>query len=298
MKIGLSAFAWTAHFTEAHLPLVAKVAEYGFDAFEFAMFDPSSLPARSLRRAFEAARIEPTVCAILPPGINPISPDAATRKRSVEHLSVCIETAAEIGAHLVGGPLYAPIGYLPAHRPQPDEWAWAIEAFQSLTPLLEQHSIALGIEPVNRSETFFLRTAQQARTLCEQIDHASIGVTLDTFHANIEEKNIPSAIDHLGPSLKHVHLSENDRSLLGAGHIDFPAILAALHRNQYTGMLMIEGFGFSPTETDAPGTLWADSSVSPEHLAVNGLAYVRQLLREPASASCVPPHPAVPSNLV
>lgn len=279
MKIGLSAFAWTSHFTEAHVPLVAQVADHGFDAFEIAMFDPSALPIRSLWQAFEAARIEPTICAILPPGINPISPDPAIRKRSVEHLKVCIETAVEIGAHLVGGPLYAPIGYLPAHRPQPDEWAWAIEAFQSLIPLLDQHSLTLGIEPVNRLETFFLRTAQEARALCEEIDHASIGVTLDTFHANIEEKNIPSAIDHLGPSLRHIHLSENDRSLLGSGHINFLAILAALKRNHYTGMLMIEGFGFSPTETSAPGTLWAEMTVSPDRLATQGLAYVRQLLQ-------------------
>lgn len=209
----------------------------------------------------------------------------ATRRLSVEHLKTCVEKAAEMGAHLLGGPLYAPIGYLPPHRPQPDEWAWAIEALQALIPLLDQHSITLGIEPVNCSETFFLRTAHEARALCQEIGHASIGVTLDTFHANIEEKNIATAIDQLGPSLKHIHLSENDRSLLGSGHIDFPAILAALLRNQNTGMLMIEGFGFSPTETNAPGTLWAETSVSPEEIATRGLAYIRQL-RPAASNPC------------
>lgn len=279
MKIGVSAFAWTAHFTVAHIPLVSQVAEYGFDAFEIAMFDPAALPARELRRAFEAAAIEPTICAILPEGINPISPDAGTRKRSIRHLQQCIDTAAEFGAHLLGGPIYAPIGYLPGHRPTVDEKAWAIEAFHALTPLLGQHSIALAIEPVNRSETYFLRTAEEARTLCEQIQHPNFGVTLDTFHANIEEKNIAVSIDHLGPLLTHIHLSENDRSLLGSGHVDFPAILAALQRNRYEGILMIEGFGFSHSATSAPGTLWADPSVSPAQLATQGLSFVRALLR-------------------
>ncbi len=279
MKIGVSAFAWTAHFTVAHIPLVSQVAEYGFDAFEIAMFDPTLLPARELRRAFEAAAIEPTICAILPEGINPISPDAQTRKRSIHHLQQCLDTAAEIGAHLLGGPVYAPIGYLPGHRPALDEKAWAIEAIHALTPALEQHSIAFAIEPVNRSETFFLRTAEEARTLCEQIHHPNLGITLDTFHANIEEKNIAASVDHLGPLLTHIHLSENDRGLLGSGHVDFPSILAALQRNRYDGILMIEGFGFSPSETSSPGTLWADPTVSPTQLATQGLSFVRNLLR-------------------
>ena len=92
-----------------------------------------------------------------------------------------------------------------------------MEAFQSLGDLLDTNAIRLSIEPVNRSETFFLRTALEARNLCAAIGHARIGVTVDTFHANIEEKSTPAAIELLGPHLKHLHLSENDRGLLGMG---------------------------------------------------------------------------------
>jgi len=283
MKLGVSAFAWTARFDQSHLRLVPLIKEMGFSGFEIAMFDPADLAANDIRRAFEASDLECTVCAILPPGINPISPDAAVRKISVQHLVRCIETASALGAKLLGGPLYAPIGYLPEHRPTKDEWSWAVDAFQSVCDVLDSCNVSISIEPVNRSETFFVRTAREASSLCDAIGHPRFGVTIDTFHANIEERDIPEALTSISPRLKHVHASENDRGLLGKGHIDFPGIVAALKKIGYNGYLMIEGFGYSPQETNAPGALWADTSVSPEEIASTGAQFLNQILNEAGS---------------
>jgi D-psicose/D-tagatose/L-ribulose 3-epimerase len=185
-----------------------------------------------------------------------------------------------LGAKLLGGPLYAPIGYLPEHRPTKDEWTWAVEAFQAIGDVLDSCCVTLSIEPVNRSETFFLRTASEARSLCQAIGHPRIGVTMDTFHANIEERNIAGAVRSLGHELKHLHASENDRGLLGNGHIDFRAIIAALREIGYKGYLMIEGFGYSPDEKSGPGALWADIAVSPEKIASRGAQFLNALLTD------------------
>lgn len=278
MKLGVSAFAWTGSFDDSHLRLLPQIREYGFSAFEIPMFVPAKLPVAALRRAFDATGLDCTVCAILPPGINPISLDAATRRRSRDHLAECIEVSAELGSHLLGGPLFAPIGYLPAHRPTPEEWKWAVELFQSLGDLLDTYRMTLSIEPVNRSETFFIRTAAEAKEFCNAVAHPALGVTIDTFHANIEEKSIPAAVLTLQSQLKHLHLSENDRGLLGTGHIDFLGILNALREIDYDGYLIIEGFGFSHDEPLAPGALWAGVGVSPEDIAVQGLTYLEDLL--------------------
>lgn len=278
MKLGVSAFAWTAKFDRTHLRLVPLIKEMGFSGFEIAMFDPADLAVADIRRAFETSDLECTVCAILPPGINPISPDAAVRKISVQHLVRCIETASALGAKLLGGPLYAPIGYLPEHRPTKDEWSWAVEAFQSVCEVLDSFNLTISIEPVNRSETFFVRTAREASSLCDAIGHPRFGVTIDTFHANIEERDIPEALTSIGPRLKHIHASENDRGLLGKGHVDFSGIVAALKKIGYHGYLMIEGFGYSPQEIHAPGALWADSSVSPEEIASTGARFLNHVL--------------------
>ncbi len=280
MKIGISAFAWTARFDRSHLAILPEMKALGLDAIEIPMFDPALLPIAEIKESFEHYGMECSVCAILPKSFNPISPRLEIRKGAIQHLLDCVEASAAMGATLIGGPLFAPIGYLPNHRPTRTEWSWAVEAFQALEDVLDAKNMTLSIEPVNRSETFFLRTATEAKQLCEDIDNSRIGVTVDTFHANIEERNIPEAISFLGSHLKHIHASENDRGPLGCGHIPFREIISTLKEMGYHGFLMIEGFGYSPKEKDSPGRLWAHKKVSPVDLAANGVKYLKQLLQE------------------
>ena len=280
MKIGVSAFAWTARFCERHLDLVPLVKNMGLDAIEVPMFDPEALPVERIRDACQAQALDCTVCAILPGQFNPISSEASKRREAIEHLARCVKAAAAMGCSMLGGPLFAPIGYLPDHRPTKAEWSWAVEAFRALSETLETYDIDLSIEPVNRSETFFLRTAADAKRLCEEIGNSRIGITLDTFHANIEELDISGAIRSLGHHLKHFHVSENNRGLLGRGHVPFPEIVSVLKAIGYSGYLMIEGFGFDAREESAPGYLWAHVDVSPEFFAKTSYKYLHQLLAE------------------
>jgi len=278
MKIGVSAFAWTADFRESHLEILPRLRQHGLSSFELPMFDPENLPAVKIRRAMESNGLTCSVCAILPRGVNPISADPSVRKKSIGHLMRCLDVAAEMGATLIGGPVYAPIGYFSGQRRSTEEWKWAIDAFQQLGSTLDSRQLDLSIEPVNRSETYFLTKAQDAKALCDAVDHPRIGVTIDTFHANIEEKILSEAIGAAGNRLKHLHMSENDRGLLGSGHVDFEAVIDALRKIGYSGCLMIEGFGYSPEEAAAPGALWADLRVSPEDIAFQGAEYLRRLL--------------------
>ena len=283
MRIGISAFAWTSKFDRSHLDLLPAIKKMGLSAVEVPMFYPEALPVDDIRQAFDANGQECTVCAILPKPFNPISPDAATRRRAVEHLIRCTEAAAAMGSKLIGGPVFSPIGYLPKHRPTKEEWSWAVEVFQALSGVLDANDMTLSIEPVNRSETFFLRTAAEAKQLCESIGNPRIGVTIDTFHANIEERSIPAAILSLGSHLRHIHASENDRGPLGFGHVPFPEIISTLKETGYSGYLMIEGFGYSRRKRSAPGRLWAYTDVSPENLAEQGARYLSTLMAADAA---------------
>jgi D-psicose/D-tagatose/L-ribulose 3-epimerase len=80
--------------------------------------------------------------------------------------------------------------------------------------------------------------------------------------------------------LKHIHASENDRGLLGAGHVPFDEIIPVLREIGYEGYLMIEGFGYDKNEKNSPGRLWAHKDLSPNDLAQNGFKYLTQLLHE------------------
>ena len=75
----------------------------------------------------------------------------------------------------------------------------------------------LFVEPLNRFETYFLNTAADAKKFVLEVDHPSIGILFDTFHANLEEKDVAQAILSCNFLITHVHISENDRGIPGTG---------------------------------------------------------------------------------
>jgi D-psicose/D-tagatose/L-ribulose 3-epimerase len=98
----------------------------------------------------------------------------------------------------------------------------------------------------------------------------------DTFHANIEEKSLPKAIEKLGDKLVHIQLSENDRATLGQGHIDFPSILKALDKINYTGMVSVEAF--SPKLSAA--NIWRKMFDSELQLVQDSINYLKSIQHE------------------
>ena len=280
MKLGVNTFIWSAEFTRAQLDLLPRIREHGFDGVEVPMFDPAGFPAAEIREAVAANGLECTVCSIIPAGRNLVSDDPEVRRRTRQHLHDSIEATAEVGARLIDGPLYSPVGYLPGRRRTPDEWKWAIDGYQSVTATLEACGVTLAIEPLNRFETYFLNTASDAAALCDAVGHPRVGVAFDTFHANIEEKNLARACRLLGAHLKHVQVSENDRGTPGSGHIDWASLLGALRDLGYDEWLTIESFGPSLGAFSAAVAIWRDIEPTPDSIAFDGVRFLRRALAE------------------
>jgi D-psicose/D-tagatose/L-ribulose 3-epimerase len=278
MKFSVSALIWTPFFGAPHFHLLPEIKEHGFDGFEVAFFEPLKIDARAIRRAIEGCGLEPLACSLLPGDLSPTSDDQTVRRRTRQHLIDCIRVSAELGAKCLGGPIYAPVGYLPGRRRTADEWKWAVDCFQSLGDALEAHGVTLAIEPLNRFETYFLNTAADAVALSEAIGLARIGVLLDTFHTNIEEKDVAAAFRSTGRHLKHIQACENDRGIPGTGHVDFPAIAAALASIQYSGWITIESLG-AWSELASAAAIWRDLAPSPEAIAFEGLAHLKQVFQ-------------------
>jgi len=171
---------------------------------------------------------------------------------------------------------------LPGRRRTADEWKWAVESYRSLGPVLERYGVTIAIEPLNRFETYFLNTAADSAALCEQINHPNVGILFDTFHANIEEKNIGQAYRTVGRHLKHVHTCENDRGTPGSGHVEWTDVFRALRDMDYDGWLTIESFGFAMGEISAAASIWRDLAPTPESIAFEGIKFLKQHM-EPAA---------------
>jgi len=276
MKYGVNTFIWTINFTRENLPLLPEIKRHGFDGIEVSMFLPADFASSDIRRGLEQNGLECTICSVIPRGLSVISEDSEVRQKTRTHLEDCVRATAKVGAKIIAGPLYSPVGYLPGRRRTTDEWKWAVECYASLGPVLAQHGITLAIEPLNRFETYFLNTVADAVALCEQIDHPNVGILLDTFHANIEEKNIGQAYRTAARHLKHVHACENDRGTPGSGHVEWNEVFDALRDIRYDGWLTIESFGFALGELSAAASIWRDIAPTPQSIAFDGVKFLKQ----------------------
>ena len=126
MKLGVNTFLWTSEFTPAHLDLLPRIKAAGFDGVELPVAQPATFRAADVRRALEANGLACTVCSVILDRFNLVDDDPSVRQRTQRHVRDVVQVAAEIGASLVNGPLYAPVGSLPGGRRTEDEWQRAI----------------------------------------------------------------------------------------------------------------------------------------------------------------------------
>ena len=285
MRYGINTLLWTAGFDRSHLDLLPRFREWGFDGVEIARFEFESFPATEVRRAAEAAGLQTIFCSALTGNLSMVSDDPSIRAAASAFVKRGIEVAAEIGADTFVGPYCGPVGYLPGRRRNDDEWKWAVEGLQGLGSTLDTNGVTLAIEPLNRFETYFLNTTDDAIRLCQQVGHDRVGILFDTFHANIEEKNIGKALAAAGSLVKHVHTCENDRGVPGSGHVEWTDVFAALRSMQYDRWVVIESFGSRIAEIAAAACIWRDLASSSDAIAAEGLQFLKRGLDGAAISS-------------
>jgi D-psicose/D-tagatose/L-ribulose 3-epimerase len=277
MKFGVNLLLWTANFDPSHLPLLPRIRAAGFDGVEVPMYKGRDFAVTALRKGLADTGMECTVCSVMVDGLSMISDDVAIRAKAIEQLRENIATTAECGAKIIAGPLYSPVGFLAGRRRTKDEWKHAIDCWQHLGPWLTQHEVTAAIEPLNRFETFFLNTADDAACFCDEVGHPNVGILFDTFHANIEEKSIADGYRSVARHLKHVHTCENDRGTPGSGHVEWVPVFEAIKEIGYDDWLTIESFGSNLPEIAAAAAIWRDLAPTPEAVAFDGIEFVKKM---------------------
>ncbi len=277
MKYGVNALIWTASFELEHLALLPRVKQRGFDGIEIPIFNPAATPVAEIRQGLEDNGLEVTTCTVIPNGLTVFDESAGVRQQALDHIKASIETTAQLGGHLLAGPTYSPVGYLPGRRRTAAEFQLAAESLRTLGDTLRGHDVRLAIEPLNRFETFFLNTAADAAALCDNIGDPSIGILFDTFHANIEEKSLGDALRLCGQHLIHVHTCENDRGTPGSGHVPWVEVFDTLRAMKYDSWLTIESFGYNIAAIAAAAAIWRDLAPLPESIGFDGLTFLKRM---------------------
>jgi sugar phosphate isomerase/epimerase len=228
-----------------------------FDSARRAGFDGIELRARGdghfagrlpeLRAAARAGVVMRTVCPETDHFIGHF--DADLRRDAVAQLRSQLSVIAEIGGDGVLTPaswgmfsLRLP-PFTPPRQPAEDR-AVLLEALVELSGHAAREGVWLALEPINRYEDYLLNRLDEAVDLAEEVEratgHGSVRVVADLFHMNIEEDDLAKAITAAGSRIVHVHVDDSNRLQPGTGHIDFPAVFAALHEIGYDGWLALE----------------------------------------------------------
>ena len=137
----------------------------------------------------------------------------------------------------------------------------------------------MALEPLNRFETDFINTCDQGLQMVEDVGSPALGLLLDTFHMNIEEKNTARAVLRAGKTLVHFHACGCDRGTPGSDHIDWKSIALALKKIGYQRDVVIESFTPDVKIIARAAAIWRNIEPHKDDIAINGVRFLKKALR-------------------
>ncbi|MDP9845420.1 sugar phosphate isomerase/epimerase family protein [Streptosporangium lutulentum] len=283
-SVGVNTWVWVSPLTgEDLVRLAPRVAAWGFDVIELPVERVDDWDPRWAAGLLEELGLKASVVLVMPPGRELVAADAETVRSTQEYLRRCVDAAVAVGSPVIGGPAYASVGRTWRMSDEERRACYA-ELRKNLTPVGEyaaERGVTVAVEPLNRYETSLINTVEQAVEAVGGIP--GVGLALDVYHMNIEERDPAAAVRRAGELVAHVQVCANDRGAPGADHLDWPALVGALRAVDYRGPLCIESFTAHNRSIATAASIWRPLAASQDLLATDGLAFLRGLRDLPAT---------------
>lgn len=277
MKLGFNLLLWTTHVTDEHWPIIERLKATGYDGVEIPMFGGEPEHYAKLGARLRDAGLGSTGIGVMPGGgKSAVSADPAERAAALDHIKWLVDCTVALGGDLVAGPFHQPLGEFTGRGPTAEEKDRVVEVHKTAARYAAQSGVKLSVEPLNRFECYFLNTAADAADLVKRVDEPNYGYLYDTFHFNIEENSLIDVIPATIGQMNHVHISENNRGVPGAGHIPFRSVFAALKNAGYDGWMTIEAFGSALPDLAAATKIWRPIFERPEDVYERGYRLMRE----------------------
>lgn len=278
LPIAVNTFVWHSPVDDLLLePTLRKLADWGYDGVEIALEALGDWDPGRTGDLLQELGLRAVVGGVFGPGRELAAADRATIATTQDYVRGAIEVAAAIGAPMVIGPMYTSVGR--TWRMSASERTAALAQLQeSYRPLVDhagERGIVLAIEPLNRYETSLLTTAAQVMELIDPLPAEVVGVNLDTYHMNIEEKTFRGAFATVGSRLRHLQVCGNDRGAPGEDHLDWAGIRTCLQEMGYRGMLGFESFTADNATIAVAASIWRSFAPTQDELARRALAYLQ-----------------------
>lgn len=265
--------AWTEETAKA---TCRAAAEIGYDLVEVLMFDPYTLDLEATRTGLAGTGLELRLGMALGPDTDISSDDAEIAGMGEAAVTRALEIASELGAPAVSGITYAAFNSYAAPQTE-SQRARVVEALSRLDARAGELGVRLGLEPVNRYESYMVNTIDQAAAMIGDAGGQHMFVHMDTFHMNIEEGDIPAAIHRNAALLGYAHVADSNRGTLGGGHFDLSGYFRVLAATGYDGDFTVESFSSRVLSPDLVGgvRLWREAWADPMEAARAALNAMR-----------------------
>jgi D-psicose/D-tagatose/L-ribulose 3-epimerase len=217
---------------------IARLGRSGYDGIEISG-EPAVYDADAVKRQLGEHGLECWgAVTLMTGGRDLVHEDHYVRLASVQYVKDCLSLVASLGGRILTVVPSTVGKVVPMGTPE-EEWRWCVEGLKECQAHAEQVGVRIGIEPLNRFETYFINRADQAVALAQDVG-GDCGVTLDIFHMNIEEADWRRAIRDTGSHLVDFHVADNNRMPPGQGAIDWEGIVSELADIGYGEYLTVE----------------------------------------------------------
>ena len=247
-KIGLHIGYFISDWADDQFQYIARAADLGFDALEIGIdyiksFDEET--SKKIRDEADKYNITLLCSGGLSPEMDIGSPVAAERRKGIDFLSDAAVKMRKAGITMCNGLTHGAWNgnaNLTDYTEKMVFWKNAVTSLKELCKVYEDNQVVFNVEVVNRFENFLLNTAEEARTFVDEVDSACVGIHLDTFHMNVEERSFVDAINIAGDKLNFFHIGENNRVFPGLGMLPWKMIFDSLKNIDYAGIISMETF--------------------------------------------------------
>ncbi|HEV3476094.1 MAG TPA: sugar phosphate isomerase/epimerase family protein, partial [Rubrobacteraceae bacterium] len=184
-QFGAHAFIWAGEWTpEGAEKVIRGAADAGLDFVEIPLLHPETMDVSGTRDLLDRYGIGCTCSLGLPRAAHlPFAPE-----RAEASLKGAVDVTASLGAPALSGAIYTHLGTLTGKPPGEDELAAVERVLKSVARYAAGRDVSLGVEAINRYETYLINLTSQADAMVGRIDEPNVFVHLDTYHMNIEEK--------------------------------------------------------------------------------------------------------------
>jgi sugar phosphate isomerase/epimerase len=219
----------------------SRVRKLGYQGVELSFREPAKVDAQALRALLEKHELEAVALATGrswgEDRLSFTNPDAAVRQQADIRIGEYLQLAAAIDAMVILGLMRGRIG---EGVRESTARRWARDSVRRAADAAAKVGVRLVIEPINRYETNFLCSVQEALEFLAEVERPNVGILADTFHMNIEDVSIARSLERARKHLFHVHVADSNRWAPGCGHLDFAEVFTTLRRIRYDGYVSVE----------------------------------------------------------